>query len=517
MMTQNLLPFQYATNQNENGLTSFAGLPLYLELANVSGLSTAMKQDLNTKTQGWNDQQTILSLILLNVAGGDCVEDIERLEHDEGLSILLSKAETYGMKRKERRAYERRFRKEKDRAFPSQSVIRRYLESFHAADEESKRIKGGAFIPAPTEALQKLIKLNKIFAEFVQKRNPCKIATLDQDATLAETHKRTALYCYESFKAYQPFNTYWAEQDLVLHSEFRDGNVPAGYEQLRLLKESLDHLPAGVEQVCLRSDTAGYQQELLEYCAEGKHERFGVIEFAISARVSKGFKQAVSEVKESDWKPIYQEDAKGRRIESGQEYAEVCFVPAWSCTTKNKPDYRYLAIREAMAEQQTLGGLETTSLPIQQELPFQTIHLSKRCYKLFGVVTNRRMDGEALIHWHRERCGASEKVHHIEKNELAGGQFPSQKFGANAAWWQIMVLAFNLNALMKRFALPETLKSKGLKKLRLYVIGVAGKVIQHARGLMIKLSGGQATIDLLTQIRARIAALGTPPPLLMSD
>ena len=62
-------------------------------------------------------------------------------------------------------------------------------------------------------------------------------ATLDMDATLIETQKREALYCYKHFKAYQPLNTWWAEQGLIVHSEFRDGNVPAGYEQSHVLEE----------------------------------------------------------------------------------------------------------------------------------------------------------------------------------------------------------------------------------------------------------------------------------------
>jgi hypothetical protein len=32
------------------------------------------------------------------------------------------------------------------------------------------------------------------------------------------------------------------------------------------------------------------------------------------------------------------------------------------------------------------------------------------------------------------------------KEDLAGGRLPSSRFGANAAWWGIMVLAFNLNS-----------------------------------------------------------------------
>ena len=99
------------------------------------------------------------------------------------------------------------------------------------------------------------------------------------DATLVETHKQDALYSYKKYKAYQPLTVYWAEVDLIVHSEFRDGNVPAGYQQLRVLTEALGYLPEGVERVMLRSDTAGYQRELMRYCAEGRDERFGVIDF----------------------------------------------------------------------------------------------------------------------------------------------------------------------------------------------------------------------------------------------
>ena len=101
------------------------------------------------------------------------------------------------------------------------------------------------------------------------------------DATLVETRKQEALYSYKKYRAYQPLITYWSEAELIVHSEFRDGNVPAGHQQLRVLIEALGRLPAGVEKVMLRSDTAGYQRELLRYCAEGRDERFGVIEFAV--------------------------------------------------------------------------------------------------------------------------------------------------------------------------------------------------------------------------------------------
>jgi hypothetical protein len=45
------------------------------------------------------------------------------------------------------------------------------------------------------------------------------------------------------------------------------------------------------------------------------------------------------------------------------------------------------------------------------------------------IVTNRlTMPGDALIRWHRERCGMSEKAHAVMKDDLAGGKMPSALF-----------------------------------------------------------------------------------------
>ena len=57
---------------------------------------------------------------------------------------------------------------------------------------------------------------------------------------------------------------YWSDAELIVHSEFRDANVPAGHQQLRVLIEALGRLPAGVDKVwaeevepLLRGDVEG--------------------------------------------------------------------------------------------------------------------------------------------------------------------------------------------------------------------------------------------------------------------
>ena len=111
------------------------------------------------------------------------------------------------------------------------------------------------------------------------------------------------------------------------------------------------------------------------------------------------------------------------------------------------PVYRYLATRELL-EQPELPGMER-----QVELPFPTMSMEKKRYKIFGIVTNRDLEGNELINWLHKRCGKSEEAHSIMKEDLAGGKLPSSCFGENAAWWWIMILAFNLNSAMKRLVL----------------------------------------------------------------
>ena len=73
IMTQSALPFKYQAEKNDSGLTGFAGLPLYLDLARQSGFVQYINQTLKTKMRGWTDAEMILSLVLSNLAGGDCI------------------------------------------------------------------------------------------------------------------------------------------------------------------------------------------------------------------------------------------------------------------------------------------------------------------------------------------------------------------------------------------------------------------------------------------------------------
>jgi hypothetical protein len=446
--------------------------------------------------------------VLLQLAGGDCVDDLRVLESDEGFRRIVQRVEAdlLGLPRHERRRVQLRWRKERKRAVPSASTVFRFLEAFRV--DESERVRGTAWIPKPSPALTGLYRVNRDLVARVNAASPKTEATLDVDATLAECFKKDATFCYKHFRSYQPLQVYWAEQDLLVHSEFRDGNVPAGYEILRVVRESLDFLPEGVKRVRLRSDSAAYQWEFILYMARGEDPRFGVIDFTVSVDVTPEFKQAVAEVKKEEWKPVLRRvlDATGNVKEmrpTGKEYAEVCFAPNALSRSKNNPDLRFIAIREAL---NTQLKLPTVNAP-EPELPFPTMDLGEQRYKVHGIVTNDwKQDGSELVLWHWERCGKSEEVHATLKNDLAGGHLPCGHIGGNAAWWAITVLAYNLNTAMKRIVLGDSWATKRLKAIRFAFIHIAGRVAEHARELVLRLACTQYA-GLYIRAREVIASL----------
>lgn len=473
-MTQGILPYKYEEEKKPAGMTSHAGLPLYLDLMYALDLPGIIKRHVKFRSsQGWTDSQMILSLVLLSLAGGDCVDDLKILEADEGFCRILTHIEP--------RSTFTRWRTGKSRSIPSPSSVFRYLASFRTTEVSPK---GSAFIPH-SPGLDDLARVNRDLIASYQKRHPVSTAILDIDATLVHTQKKDALFCYEGYKAYQPLNVFWAEQECIVHTEFRDGNVPANHDLLRIFACALDNLPEGIGNVYLRSDAAGYTHDLLAYCEKGENTRFGKIGFAVSCPVTEAFRKEVLTL--SEWK----------KLDRAREWTEVGYVPNELARSKKGNSYRYLAIREPL-RQSVLPGME---------LPFQTYSSEGTQYKLHAIVSNMDWEGEALIRFAYERCGKSEEAHSILKEDLAGGKLPSGNFGENGAWWWCTVLAFNLNTAMKRLALAGSYTTKRMKAIRFSLIRLPGLIMNHARQLAIRLVRNHPSFGLIIEARQRIMRL----------
>jgi Transposase DDE domain group 1 len=446
---EGLLPFKLIEEESGEALTSYGGLPLVMETCEALGLGGWVKRYVRIKqrNRGYTESKYVESVIALMAAGGDCLEDIERLRSDGGLKLLLGE-------------------------MPSAEAVRFFLYGFHDEKLLEGKPERGAFIAPETAPLAGLWEVNREVVLKASRSEQPTQATIDQDATVVQSHKEQSQMTYLGERGYQPLINYWAEQDLILSDEFRDGNVPAGMEPLSSFLRAVRTLPESVETIYFRSDSAAYQHKLLDVMREGVElqGKKVLVYFAISADVSEALRGKIMSLSESGWKPLRKLSEKGL-IEGRKEWAEVEFIPSAASVKKDmKPD-RYLAIRVKPAQ----GDLFSDG----------------NAYHYYAVVTNRwEMDGEELLRWQRERCGSVEKVHDVVKNDLAGGVMPCGRFYANAAWWRLNCLCYDVISVMKRKALPKTFWPARMKALRFHLIGVAGKVVSHARMMFLKITEG---------------------------
>jgi hypothetical protein len=421
----------------EEVVTPWAGAGVVLEAYRRYGVGDAADRALPRKktAKGVSQGQMTESFVLLSALGGECVEDMERLRQDKGLEAML------------------RYQ------IPAPETARQWLDKFHDEELMSGQPEQGAFIPvesAPLAGLREPIR--QVIWSYVDRMKPGQDVTLDVEAHLVETSKANAFCCYDGYKAFQPIKVEWAETGLVLADEFRQGNVLAGKDIKRVVDEAFDTLPAGEWQVKVRSDSAAYQQDVLDHW-HGRRWRF-----AVSADMSMALRQAIEALPKEAWQMWYTE--AGGMI---REWAEVPFIPSRKTEKKDTQPYRYLAVRIR---------------PEQGEL-FE----DGATVRHFAVVTNIwDMDGQKLLAWQRGKAGTIEQVHHILMSELAAGVYPSYKHGANAPWLRLQVLTYNLLQLLKAVALPPDYAKAQPKRLRFAVFTQIGRVIRHAGQAVLRIA-----------------------------
>lgn len=420
-------------------VTPHAGVALLVELGRVSGVMGAAEKHLPAKgnPKGLAQAQMVESFALLSALGGECLDDFDALRRDRGLSAIVG----YDL--------------------PAASTGRQWLERiFHDESLLTQRPLQGSFIPEESAGLAGLgaVRDHSVRA-YVTSVKPEGEVTLDVDAHLVESGKREALPTYRGFRGYQPMLVVWAETHLVLADEFRDGNVPAGKDIARMVDSAYAALPYRQEgwKVAVRSDSAAYEQDLLDHW-NSKGWRF-----AVSADMSRQLHAEIDKLLPQDWH--LWEVEKGGFV---REWAEVAYVPGRSAEKRDREPYRYLAIRIRSPQ----GVLFNDGTKV----------------KCFAVVTNDwQTEGRELLEWQRGKAGTVEHVNRVIKDELAGGVYPSGKFGANAAWLRLQVITHNLLELLKAVALDEEYRQARPKRLRFRIFTQFGRVVHHARTSFLRL------------------------------
>ncbi len=85
------LPFVYDEQAEEENITALGGMPLLLQAFRSlgTGYSAAQHTHIRQRQRGLDEASYVESFVVLNAAGGDCLDDFERLRADGGLAELI--------------------------------------------------------------------------------------------------------------------------------------------------------------------------------------------------------------------------------------------------------------------------------------------------------------------------------------------------------------------------------------------------------------------------------------------
>ena len=448
--TESPLLFEVDPEPLPEMLTALGGIPLVVQAFRSLGLPQSVRERVRVKERqrGYDEATLVESFVVLNAAGGECVDDFERLRQDPGLAEMIG------------------------HELPSPSAALQFLYAFHEEEKiseaEQRRLPGEiAYIPEETVPLAGLGQVNcDLVQRFGERRPEQRIVTVDQDATIIESRKREAKATYEGEHGYQPMLAVWAETGLVRADQFRDGNVPAQMKPLAVAQGAFAALPGTVSEYYFRGDSACHESGLVNWLRNEPRPGgpLGRIGFAISARLTEALQAAIEAVPEAAWEPYGKPHPEEIR-----ECAEVAFVPSEKTEKKDIQPLRYVAIRIRKKQ----GELFEDGSRVRH----------------FAVLSNLwEWKAARLIEWHREKAGTVEMVHDVLKNDLGAGVLPSKYFGANAAWLRLVVIAHNVLTALKWIALPAELLTARPKRLRFLIFNTPGRLVRHARRLLLRLA-----------------------------
>lgn len=461
--TQHKTPFEIDARPLDEMASPHAGLLATSRAFRALKLPGLIAANLHLKERqrGCSDAQYIETAILLQTAGGDCPEDIQLLVGDPCLERGLGFA------------------------IPKVSALRGFLDRFHDPQIERQRpardVQKSFILPSsqPVQGLQQVQAgvVRRIAQLYTEQGQALSQATVDQDATIIESHKQAALPHYEGGRGYQPMVAVWAEADLVLADEFRDGNVPAKQSPLTCAQLAFAALPETIKARYFRGDSACHEQELLTWLhhPDRAQEPGGRIGFAVSAVMSQELAGALAQIPEASWQ-TFATEADGTQ----RQWAEVDFVPGEAREKKESQPLRYVGLRLLKAQ----GVLFADG--------------SDRHHH--AVITNQDWAGPRLLQWHREKAGTVEHVHDEVKNGLGGAHLPSQHFAVNATWFKLALLAYNLASAIKGLCFSPEERPARFKKYRLLLVHVAGRMSRFQCKLRLRFCASTETIDRILRV-----------------
>jgi hypothetical protein len=260
---------RYKVETTKEAVTSFAGLPLFLEMGQVLGLEKKLNGlDVKERDRGFKPAEVGFSLMGLIQAGGIALDDMDLLRGDEGMKRVIP-------------------------GLPAANTVGEFLRRF-----VNRTLYGlGRIVVNTAVQVIRVLRLKQV--------------TLDIDAFTLESKKWNAEWNYKGEKGFTPVMVTCAELKMPMAGIWRRGAASPQANLVWLLKRVMERL-CGIK-LTVRSDSAGYQGKLVRLCEERKAD------FTITADKDKAVMETIKAIPEKNWRR-YEDTAWPNRI---QEIAET--------------------------------------------------------------------------------------------------------------------------------------------------------------------------------------------------
>jgi len=283
--------------------------------------------------------------------------------------------------------------------------------------------------------------------------------TLDIDATGIEAEKEAAKMTYKGYTGYMPIVGHLAENGLIIGDEFREGNASPSCRNLEFIKYCEHQLPAGKSIKALRADSAAYQARIINHC-DGQG-----IKYAIGADLDEAVFRQIKGIAGRDW----------------HAYQNGLIAETVHCMNKTDQAFRLVVIRR----------------PVQGELFEQ----SGETERYTAIATNRTEDLEQVVRWYNQRGQCSENRIKDLKIGFGMERMPCGQFEANAVFFRIGVIAYNVGRLFVLKTLDPCWHRHQVQTLRWKLFSTAGKIVFHGRNVWLKVRRHMR--GLFAEVRAR--------------
>jgi Transposase DDE domain group 1 len=335
----------------------------------------------------------------------------------------------------------------------------------------------------------------------------CGPVTIDLDTTDVEVYgrkKRGVAWNHQGQRVGRPHVATWAETETVLAADLGDGTDDPRATAPDLLRRALAALPERARasgRVAMRADAGYFAGQL----ARAAHD--AQIGFAIGARRIAPLWRLLAGIAEDDWHDAIDMD--------GAQVAVAEYCPDW-WPASTRLLVRRVALDPAQVSADPRSRRRRTLHPDQRALPFPGLARASAIYAYSFIVTNldvSALDKAAAVeHWHRHRTTV-ENIFRDSKLGAALRHLPSGYPQVNLAWMWGALLAVSMAAWLHQLTAVtagEDIRAgygvRGGKAmiatLRWRLIAVPGRLIRHARHLVLRLPPGHSLLpEVLTQLR----------------